>query len=81
MKAGVGQIVLAGAVTYYPYLYTHLFLDCQFQNFIVNVSNGLHDCFHKIPVVLPLVVPPTLFYENNHAADVDRCKLTILSIL
>ena len=68
VKAGVGQIVIAGAVTDYPYLYTYLFLNQQFQNFVVNVSTGLHDCVHKIPVVLPLVVPPTLFDEPNHAA-------------
>ena len=80
VKAGVGQIVIAGAVTYYPYLYTYLFLNHQSQNFVVNVKTGQHDCVHKIPVVLPLVVPPMLFDEPNHAADVDICKLTILHL-
>ena len=69
VKAGVGQIVLAEAVTDYPYLYTYLFLNHQSQNFAVNVRTGQHDCVHKIPVVLPLVVPPTLFDEPNHASD------------
>ena len=41
----------------------------------MNVRTGLHDCVHKIPVVLPLVVPSMLFYEPNHEADVDKCKL------
>ena len=64
VKAVVGQIVIAGAVIYY--LYSYHFLNHQPLNFIVNVRTGLHDCVHKIPVVLPLVVPPTLFYEPNH---------------
>ena len=79
VKAVVGQIVIAGAVTYY--LYSYYFLNHQSHNFIVNVRKGLHDCVHKIPAVLPLVVPSTLFYEPNHEANVDRCKLAILPIL
>ena len=42
----------------------------------MKVRIGLPDWVHKIAVVLPPVVPPTLFYEPNQEADVDRCKLT-----